>query len=121
MRIGTAMVAPAIVPGSAHSKLARPDTTAAPSPLENYLKRDLQFKTLESYRSLNLDINPGWSHDDRADAMELVANSARENKAMEVLWIGGYYDLSTPVFAEEANRRVLATRLRAWVPGCASD
>ena len=143
MRIGTAMVAPAIVPGTPQSEQPRPDTTAPPSPIETYLIRDLGFATLESYRTLNLDINPGWVHDDHSDAMELVAEAARANPAMKVFWIGGYYDLSTPVFgaqylmdqvglpperttslilpgahsvfADDANRRILAARLRTWV------
>jgi carboxypeptidase C (cathepsin A) len=136
MRIGTAMLAPAL------TSLPN-DSTRRPSALETYLKRDLQFQTLESYRSLNLDINGVWNHEDRAETNSFVAQAMRANPTMRVFWAGGYYDLTTPVygtqysfdqvgmvaervtaallpgphgvFADDSNREWLAARLRQWI------
>jgi hypothetical protein len=140
LKIGTAMLAPAIVPGS----LVKQETASArPSALETYLKGDLQFPTLESYRSLNLDINGVWNHEDRAETNSAIAAAMRANPAMRLFWSEGYFDLTTPaygtqysfdqvgmpsdrttavllpgphsVFSDESNRQVLAARLRQWV------
>jgi carboxypeptidase C (cathepsin A) len=138
MRIGTAMLAPAIVPGS-----VAPEASRRLSALETYLKRDLQFQTLESYRSLNLDINGVWNHEDRGETNSPIAEAMRANPHMRLFWTGGYYDLTTPiygtqysfdqagipadrttaallpgphgVFADQSNREWLAGRLRQWI------
>ncbi len=101
LRIGTAMLAPAIVPGSAQAMLERPDTTAAPSPLERYLRRDLKFPTLESYRSLNLDINGVWTYDAEVDAFEAVGEAMKRVPRMRMAWMDGYFDLTTPAYESE--------------------
>jgi carboxypeptidase C (cathepsin A) len=141
MRIGTAMLAPAIVPGSAPAPST--DPPRRPSTLETYLKRDLRFETLEAYRSLNLDINGVWNHEGMGETNSGIAAAMRANPAMRLFWTGGYYDLTTPaygtqysfdqaglpsdrttaallpgahsVFADEANRTWLAARLRTWI------
>ncbi len=138
-RIGTAMQAPALVPNVDAA------STSPRSALESYLVQDLEFKTLESYRSLNLDINGFW---DRAgvttyEAAPGVAEGMRANPKMRMFWIQGYFDLNTPaygaldsyaragltgdrvtgtmapgphtVFATEESRRFLATELRRWL------
>lgn len=138
MRIGTAMLAPALVPGADTQPRAVP-----PSLLERYLKDDLKFSTPESYRALNLDINGVWNWDDRSETNSEIAAAMTANPAMRVFWAAGYYDLSTPayatiyafnqvgipadrltkvllpgahsVFADEANQRELAARLRRWI------
>ena len=139
MRIGTAMLAPAIVPGSEPT----PDSTRRPSTLERYLKEDLQFKTPEVYRSLNLDINGVWNHEDRAETNSFIADAMRAKETTRLFWTAGYFDLTTPaygtqysfdqvgmptdrstaailpgphgVFADEANRALLALQLRKWI------
>jgi len=73
MRIGTAMLAPAIVPGTVAPPPADANPPRGPSTLERYLKEDLQFHTLESYRSLNLDINGVWNHEDRGETNSFIA------------------------------------------------
>jgi carboxypeptidase C (cathepsin A) len=143
MRIGTAMLAPAIVPGAEAAAAGPSDPPRRASALETYLQQDLRFRTLESYRSLNLDINAVWNYDDRGETNSYIAAAMRANPAMRVFWTGGYFDLTTPlygtqyvldqvgmppertvamllpgphgVFADEANRAVLAARLRTWI------
>jgi carboxypeptidase C (cathepsin A) len=140
-RIGTAMQAPAIVPGS---EPASPPHQRA-SVLENYLKHDLQFKTLESYRSLNLDINPFWhlGNTTSIEAAPGVAEGMRANPTMRMFWIQGYFDLNTPAygalysyeqvgltgdrvtgvmtpgphtaFATDESKQLLAAALRKWI------
>ncbi len=84
-----------------------------------------------------------WDHEDGSDVTPAVAASLRANPSMRLFWTGGYYDLTTPahaverafaaarmpeaqvtgaivpaahsVFADEAPRRLLAERLRAWI------
>ena len=97
-RIGTAMQSPALVPGSPEAAAMR-DSVRTPSALESYLKNDLQFKTLEAYRSLNLDINGFWRLGGggvRFDAASNVAEGMRANPTMRMFWIQGYFDLNTP-------------------------
>jgi carboxypeptidase C (cathepsin A) len=144
-RIGTAMQAPALVPGSPEANAMR-DSVRTPSALESYLKRDLQFKTLEAYRSLNLDINGFWragGNQVRFDAAPNVAEGMRANPAMRMFWIQGYYDLNTPAtgallsfeeagltgervsgmmapgphtaFATDESKQALAAALRKWI------
>src|SRR5439155_22874946 len=96
MRIGTAMLAPAIVPGPIPPAPAPGESPRRPSALETYLKQDLQFTTPESYRSLNLDINGVWNHEDRGETNSFIAAAMRANPNMRLFWTGGYYDLTTP-------------------------
>lgn len=138
MRFGTAMLAPSLLPGEAPAPPANPPTV-----LHRYLTRDLRFPTLETYRSLNLDINIVWDHEDGADVNPAVAAALRANPSMRLFWTGGYYDLTTPahaverafaaagmpgaqvtgaivpaahsVFADQEPRRLLAERLRTWI------
>ncbi len=143
LRIGTAMLAPAIVPGTEPPSAAPGGPPARQSQLEIYLKRDLQFQTLESYRSLNLDINGVWNHEGMTETNAAIADALRKNPAMRLFWTGGYFDLATPVydvqysfdqigmpddrvtaailtgghsvFADDENRQQLAARLRQWI------
>jgi carboxypeptidase C (cathepsin A) len=143
MRIGTAMLAPAIVPGTVAPPPADANPPRGPSTLERYLKEDLQFHTLESYRSLNLDINGVWNHEDRGETNSFIAAAMRRDLNVRLFWTAGYYDLTTPaygtqysfdqvglatdrttgvilpgphgVFADDANRELLASRLRKWI------
>ena len=144
-RIGTAMQAPALVPGSPEANAMR-DSVRTVSPLESYLKNDLQFKTLEAYRSLNLDINGFWRLGGggvRFDAASGVAEGMRANPKMRMFWIQGYYDLNTPAtgalfsfeeagltgervsgmmapgphtaFATDESKQALSAALRKWI------
>lgn len=143
MRIGTAMLAPAIVPGAAPAAADAGTPPRQPSTLERYLKEDLEFTTAEAYRSLNLDINGVWNHEDRGETNSFIAQAMRRDPHVRVFWTAGYYDLTTPaygtqysfdqvgmasdrttrailpgahgVFSDEANRALLASRLRKWI------
>lgn len=138
MRFGTSMLAPALLPGEP----TVPPTPAAPA-LEAYLKKDLRFRTLESYRSLNLDINVVWDQEGGGETTSALATAMRERPALRLFWTGGYFDLTTPahaavrafeqagipavrttaallpaahsVFADDATRRILAAQLRTWI------
>jgi len=138
MRFGISMLAPALLQGDT----APPPFPRAPA-LEQYLKRDLQFRTLENYRSLNLDINVVWDHEGGGDVNLGVAAAMRAQPSLRLFWTGGYYDLTTPVhaverafarlgfpatqttaaivpaahsvFADSSSRHALAERLRAWI------
>ena len=143
MRIGTAMLAPAIVPGAEQPAPAAGTPPRTPSTLERYLREDLKFNTPEAYRSLNLDINGVWNHEDRGETNSFIARAMRSDPNLRVFWTAGYYDLTTPaygtqysfdqvgmpgdrttgmilagphgVFADEANRALLASQLRKWI------
>lgn len=143
LRIGTAMLAPAIVPGTEPKRDSSTNPPTRPSALEIYLKRDLQFQTLESYRALNLDINGVWNHEGMAETNSAIATAMNVNPTMRLFWTGGYFDLTTPicdvqysfdqvamppdrttsallpgghsVFADEVNRQHLAAQLRQWI------
>jgi hypothetical protein len=138
-RIGTAMQAPALLPG-----VAEPHT---PTTLESYLKDDLHFKTNETYRSLNLDINGFWRAGGNGtqgwDPAPNVAEAMRANPMMRMFWIQGYFDLNTPAtgalssfeeagltgdrtsgvmapgphtaFATDEAKAVLSAALRKWI------
>ena len=103
-RIGTAMQAPALVPGSPEAAAAVAAQRTL-SPLENYLRTELQFKTPESYRSLNLDINGFWRFNGIGtfDPAPGVAEGMRANQSMRMFWIQGYFDLNTPAYAALAS------------------
>lgn len=144
-RIGTAMQAPAIVPGSA-AAIAAQSTTRTMTPLESYLRTELGFQTLETYRSLNLDINGFWrlgAGGRNIDAAPGVAEGMRANPKMRMFWIQGYFDLNTPAtgaldsfaaagltgdrvtgmlapgphtaFATDETKQVLSAALRTWI------
>jgi hypothetical protein len=115
-RIGTAMRAPALVPGSPEAAAAAAAERTL-SPLENYLRSDLQFKTPEAYRSLNLDINSFWSFNGIGtfDPAPGVAEGMRANQSMRMFWIQGYYDLNTPAYAGARELRAGGAHRRARV------
>ena len=143
-RIGTAMRAPALTPGSPEA-IAAASAERTLTPLESYLRTDLQFKTPETYRSLNLDINSFWRLAGRAglDPAPNVAAGMRANESMRMFWIQGYYDLNTPAygalssyeqagltgdrvsgmmapgphtaFATDETKQVLSAALRKWI------
>jgi carboxypeptidase C (cathepsin A) len=92
---------PAIVPGS-DSVIATLSSKLPTTALESYLKNDLQFKTPESYRSLNLDINPFWRSGGNIMNMQPaddVAARMRTDPNMRMFWIQGYFDLNTPAYS----------------------
>ncbi len=139
MHFGTAMLVPSMLPGDS----APPPPFPRAPVLERYLKLDLGFPTLESYRSLNLDINVVWDYESGIDAVAPLAAAMRRSPKLRLFWAGGLFDLTTPahgvqvalaragvpanrttaaivpaghsVFADSATRRVLAQRLRAWI------
>jgi carboxypeptidase C (cathepsin A) len=100
--IGTAMQGPALMPGS-DTALVNGDTTKRSiSALERYLRKDLGFQTPETYRSLNLDINPLFrtgGNTLRMDPAPQVAERMKTDPNMRLFWIQGYYDLNTPAYS----------------------
>ncbi|MFN8572059.1 MAG: hypothetical protein U0132_08385 [Gemmatimonadaceae bacterium] len=136
MRFGTAMLAPARIPGE-------PRTEGPPTTLEKYLTRTLRFPTLEAYRSLNLDINVVWDHEGGSEIVSTLAQAMRDHPTMRLFWTGGYYDLTTPahaverafslagmpaarttaaivpgphaVFGNDESRRIVTAMLRKWI------
>ena len=144
-RIGTAMQAPAALPGSREAdSLTNPQRTR--TALENYLKDDLKFQTIEAYRSLNLDINPLFRTGGRTMNMDVaqgIADGMKANPAMRMFWIQGYFDLNTPAysavhsyeqagltgdrvtgvlapgphtaFATDTTKQILSAALRKWI------
>ncbi len=136
MRFGTAMLAPARIPGE-------PRAAGRLSTIETYLTRDLRYPTLETYRSLNLDINVVWDHEGASETVSTLAQAMRDRPSMRLFWTGGYFDLTTPVhavqrafatagmpaerttaaivaaphgvFGNEESRRLVVERLRGWI------
>ncbi|MEO7962914.1 MAG: hypothetical protein ABIT38_03295 [Gemmatimonadaceae bacterium] len=143
LRIGKEMLAPALVPESDSAKRAAIDTARKLSTVERYLRRELGYATLESYRSLNLDINGVWKYKGMKTPNEDLAVAMRARPMMRVFWGAGYFDLTTPAFATErdidakhidrsrvttmllpgphgifsdpSTRTAAVTRLRAWI------
>ena len=102
MAIGTAMQAPALIPGSAEADANADTTKRTLSALERYLRKDLGVKTPETYRSLNLDINAFWRTNGNTTNMQpapQVADRMKSDPRMRMFWIQGYYDLNTPAYS----------------------
>lgn len=84
-----------------------------------YFTEELQVAAAEPYASLNLDINARWRFDDEhamQDPLSLVAEAMEANTRMRLFWIGGLYDLTTPLAYGQfllAGARVPADRLTA--------
>ena len=100
--IGTAMQAPAFIPGSSEAEANADTTKRNLSSLERYLRRDLGFTTPETYRSLNLDINAFFRTNGNTMNMEpapQVAARMKTDTKMRMFWIQGYYDLNTPAYS----------------------
>ena len=100
--IGTAMQAPALIPGSAEADANADTTKRTLSGLERYLRKDLGFNTPETYRSLNLDINAFFRTNGNTMNMEpapQVAARMKTDTKMRMFWIQGYYDLNTPAYS----------------------
>lgn len=143
LEIGTEMLAPAIVPGTSEAERATRLEERELSTLERYLREDLGFETLETYRSLNLDINGAWEHEEIRGTAASLAAAMEARPEMRLFWTAGFYDLTTPayaaefafdqagvpadrttaaivagphaVFSEEENRRELGATLRGWL------
>lgn len=84
----------------------------------------LAFTTLESYRSLNLDITGIWNYEDRADAIGFVAAEMKQHASMRLVKTRGYCDLTTPVYGVEYSFDQLGvdrTRTRRVVLAGAAD
>ena len=102
MNIGTAMQSAALIPGSDTAKINADTTKRAISALERYLRKDLAFNTVETYRSLNLDINGFWRSGGNTMNMQpadAVAARMKTDPKMRMFWIQGYYDLNTPAYS----------------------
>lgn len=143
LEIGTEMLAPAIVPGTPEAERAARLEERELSTLERYLREDLGFETLETYRSLNLDINGAWEHEEIRGTAASLAAAMEARPELRLFWTAGFYDLTTPayaaefafdqagvpadrttaaivagphaVFSEEENRRELGATLRDWL------
>lgn len=65
-----------------------------------YFTNELQVPAADPYRTLNLDINARWRFDsERAmkDPIGLVGAAMRKQPRLRLFWVGGYYDLTTPL------------------------
>jgi carboxypeptidase C (cathepsin A) len=86
--------------GSAASPQAPP--SARTSALQTYFTSELKFPTTETYRGLNLDINAKWKFDVEgamSDPVGRIAAAMKEQPRLRVFWAGGYYDITTPLYA----------------------
>lgn len=86
--------------GSAASPQAPP--SARTSTLQTYFTTELKFPTTETYRGLNLDINAKWKFDVEgamSDPVGRIAAVMKEQPRLRVFWAGGYYDITTPLYA----------------------
>ena len=87
--------------GSAASPQAPP--SARTSGLQTYFTSELKFPTSETYRGLNLDINAKWKFDVEGAMSDPVRRIAaamkKEQPRLRVFWAGGYYDITTPLYA----------------------
>jgi len=110
LRIGTAMLAPALVPGSPEADAARRDRSQMPR-VERYIREELGFQSIEQYRALNLDINGVWKYEEGLGVVVPIAEAMRRDRNLRVLWTNGLYDLTTPAYAAERAWE------RAGVPG----
>ncbi len=101
---GSRGLVPALTPGSDTARFAAGQiATRRMSALETYFRNELQFKTIEEYRSLNLDINPSWRSATNAAIPSIspamgVANRMRTDQNFRMFWIQGLYDLTTPAY-----------------------
>jgi carboxypeptidase C (cathepsin A) len=100
--IGTALQGPALIPGSDTARVNADTTRRSISALERYLRNDLRFQTPETYRSLNLDINPLFRSGGNTLSMQpatQIAERMKTDPKMRMFWIQGYYDLNTPAYS----------------------
>lgn len=66
--------------------------------LESYYRRDLKFRTAETYNSLNLDVNSAWDYEGMADVNGYIGKAMQANPKMRLFWAAGYYDITTPPY-----------------------
>ena len=66
--------------------------------LESYYKDTLKFRTVETYNSLNLDVNSAWDHQGMADVNGLLGKAMQASPKMRLFWAAGYYDVTTPPY-----------------------
>ena len=79
-----------------------------------YFTDELKFETKEQYNPLNLEINAKWVFKDAkamADPPGTVAEVMKRQPSLRLFWVGGYYDITTPL---GAGKYILN---RAGVPG----
>lgn len=76
--------------------------------ITRYLTRDLGVDTTRQYNSLTLDVNFAWNWQDAGapggprfyiNPAPKLAGLMEKRPAMQVLVLGGYYDLATPILA----------------------
>ena len=79
----------------------RPPYTAA---FNDYVRRDLKFKTDLEYYILGGGITSPWNwnvSNGYADTSGALSSAMRKNPFMKVFVASGYYDMATPYFATE--------------------
>lgn len=83
---------------------APPEPVRAPSLTERYFKETLGFRTpIRVYRGVNFDVNFAWNHEGGGDIHPILARAMERDKALRLLWTGGYFDLSTPAYAARVS------------------
>ncbi|HEU4786759.1 MAG TPA: hypothetical protein VFS57_05110, partial [Gemmatimonadaceae bacterium] len=60
---------------------------------------DLGFATTETYQALDLEVNAAWNHEGFTDVNPEFGNAMRANPSMRLFWSGGYFDITTPLYA----------------------
>jgi carboxypeptidase C (cathepsin A) len=88
---------PEATPGASSATL--PQTSTAGSAVDVYFKRDLGFATTETYQALDLEVNAEWNHEGFTDVNPEFGNAMRANPSMRLIWSGGYFDITTPLYA----------------------
>jgi carboxypeptidase C (cathepsin A) len=73
--------------------------------INDYLRRELKYKTDISYEVLNLKVNREWNWGSAAQGYVNVSDTLREamsrNQHLKVFIACGYFDLATPYYAAE--------------------
>ena len=69
--------------------------------VETYLRNDLKFATPERYYGINFTANSQWrwGGEPKFDVGGPIAAAMKEDPKLRLFWAGGYYDLTTPVYA----------------------
>ncbi len=88
-------------PGMNYSPEVTPGATLAP--VDSYYKDVLKFAASDAYSGLNLEVNSAWNHEGMTDVMPLIGEVMRSNARMRLLWTGGYFDITTPLFAAQQS------------------
>lgn len=66
--------------------------------LESYYKEHLNYRTTETYNSLNLDVNSAWDYENRSDSNIFIGQAMQANPKLRLFWVSGCFDITTPAY-----------------------